>query len=74
MAAQAKQKLKINRVIVIVLILIAIFCGYLLFKAGGIGGGNSCSSLRGLYEKAKDTEDYKKVSEYYTRMAELGCD
>jgi hypothetical protein len=73
MADQAKPKTKPSRMIYIVLIFVALFCGYLLFQSGILGGGNSCSSLRSGYESAKEVEDYGKVSEYYQKMNDLGC-
>ena len=73
MANQAKSKTNSRIVIVVILILIAVFVGYLIYKSSSGGGANSCSSLRSLYESARTTEDYKKVSEYYNKMNELGC-
>lgn len=72
MAAQAKPNF--SRVIVVILVLVALVLGFLLYQSGFIGGGNTCSSLRKGYERASAKEDYGKVSEYYSKMAELGCD
>ncbi len=73
MANQAKPKPNSSRVIVVILILVALFCSYLLYRSSS-GGENSCSSLRSLYENAKEVEDYGKVSEYFGKMNELGCE
>jgi flagellar basal body-associated protein FliL len=73
MADQAKPKTKFSRVIVVILILIVLFCGYVLYKSVSGEGGNSCSSLRSLYESASAEENYGKVSEYFNKMNALGC-
>ena len=73
MANQAKSKTNSRIVVVVILILVVVFVGYFIYKSSSAGSGNSCTSLSKLYESAKTTEDYKKVSEYYNKMNELGC-
>jgi hypothetical protein len=62
------------RLVIVIILILAVFVGgYLLYKSYSGGGTESCSSLRTLYESAKATENYTKVSEYFSKMNALGC-
>jgi hypothetical protein len=71
--AEAKPKPNYRLVIIVILILVVIVGGYLIYKSVSGGGTESCSSLRTLYESAKAEENYPKVSEYFSKLNDLGC-
>jgi hypothetical protein len=60
-------------VIFIILILVVFIGGVLIYKSTAGGGAETCDSLRTQYESAKAVENYSKVSEYFSKMNELGC-
>lgn len=59
----------------LILVIVAVLLGaFLAFQSGVLGLGNSCAALKRGYDKAAEVEDYPKVSEYFTKMSDKGCE
>ena len=74
MAEKSNAKKKFTVVLLILLVLVLALGGYLIYKSGALGGETSCEALLKGYQKAASVEDYPKVSEYFSKLTQKGCD